>query len=167
MANLYELDQRLQFITNELVDIETGEIIQDEQTYYQLIDECVMELDKKIENISCYIKNLKSDVEAFKQEEQNIAKRRKAMENKVDGLTNYLSNFLQAKEIPKFETPKCKLSFRKSTSVDITNIDKIPKEYITEKVEYKADKKAIGDLLKKGQIVEGAELVTKQNISIK
>lgn len=167
MASLYELDQRLQFITNDLVDIDTGEIIQDENTYYQLIDECVMALDEKVENIACYIKSLKSDIEAFKNEETILAKRRKVMENKVDGLNNYLSNFLQSKEIPKFSTPKCSVSFRKSKSVEVDDINKIPQEFTRVKTEISPDKKAIKDAILNGIDINGAKLIEKTSMTIK
>ena len=44
------------------------------------IDEVQLDLNTKIENIGCYIKNLEAEVEAFKKEEDNLEARRKQTE---------------------------------------------------------------------------------------
>ena len=60
-----------------------------------------------------------------------------------------------------------KLSYRKSESVNITDIDSVPKEYIKIKTEVSADKTNIKKAIKTGQYIDGAELVTNINMQIK
>jgi len=72
MATLYEIDNAVLTAINNIYDKtnpETGEII-DASVIEDLkaLDELQIERDKKIENISLYIKNLESDAEAIKGE---------------------------------------------------------------------------------------------------
>lgn len=67
----------------------------------------------------------------------------------------------------KFEATQGKISYRKSDSVNIENIDIIPKEFIKEKVEISADKTEIKKAIKNGHSVDGAILVTNLNMQIK
>lgn len=56
--------------------------------------------------------------------------------------------------------------------VEVDGIDLLPREYIRSKTTYEADKKAIGDAIKKGAIIEGAiiegaRIVKNPSLSIK
>ena len=168
--NLYDISEQLQNAVEFCVD-ENGEILEG-QLLFDKISELEMALDDKMENIACYIKNLESDVEALKTEKKSIDARIKSKNNKIDHLKNYLSMFMQFNNIPKFETPKCVVSFRKSTSVEVTDVNKIPKEYIKEKVEVSPDKTALKIFLKGKDAEEcnkeyGCYLSENKNIGIK
>ena len=67
----------------------------------------------------------------------------------------------------KMETPRMKLSYRKSDSVDVYDIDSLPKEYIKEKVEVSADKTALKKDIKSGKEINGAKIVTNLNMQVK
>ena len=155
--NLFEIDRRIL----ETVDMETGEIID-----LEMLDELQMERDQKIENIACWIKNLQSDAEALKAQKQSFADRQRVAENKVASLKKYLSDYLAGQ---KFSTAKVAISFRKSESVQINDINAIA-EFDTGYLKYKepeADKTAIKKALKDGIAIPGVELVQGNNIQIK
>ena len=152
---IYEIDQAIM----ECVDIETGEIIDTEQ-----LDKLQMERDAKLENVACWIKDLKAEAEALKNEKQALAERQKVAENKAESLKKWLAYALQGE---KFKTPKCAISFRKSEAVEVTDegLNNLMKEH-DELLTYKApepNKTAIKQALKDGLNVEGVQLV--QNIS--
>ena len=155
MASIYEIDQRIQ----ECVDFETGEIIDAEQ-----LDALQIERAVKIEAIACWIKNLKSDAADIKAERDTLDARYKAKEKKAQQLQDYLSSVL---DNSPFESAKCKVTFRKSTKVNITDESLLPDEYKITKSEVVVDKKALGDALKLGELIDGAELSTNYNIQIK
>ena len=67
----------------------------------------------------------------------------------------------------KFETPKVKLSYRKSDSVEVSDINLLPKEYVKEKVELSADKTALKKDIKSGKEINGAKIVTNLNMQVK
>lgn len=155
MASIYEINEQIM----QCIDFETGEIIDAEK-----LDALQIEKDKKIENVACWIKNLIAEAQSIKAEEQSLAERRKTKENTVERLKQYLSNVLEA---TPFESARAKITFRKSTAVNITDESKLADAFKKSETVVKIDKKAIGEALKLGEIVDGAELVENQNIQIK
>ena len=179
MANLYEIDYQLQMLEDYMVDVETGELL-DEDSFNAKFDEIQMALNEKIESSICFVKNLQADIESFKTEEKNIAQRRKIKENLAERIKNRIDNYIRMKYTNedgvvdtdglnkfKMETPRMKLSYRKSDSVDVYDIDSLPKEYIKEKVEVSADKTALKKDIKSGKEINGAKIVTNLNMQVK
>lgn len=152
--NLYEIDQEIM----NCVDMETGEIIDSVR-----LDELQMDRDTKIENIACWIKNLKADAEALKAEKDALAGRQKAAENKMESLKKYLSGYLAGQ---KFQTPKVAISFRKVSSVNVTDMSILPKEFLR-CADPTPDKTMIKNAIKAGNNISGAEIVEGQSITIK
>ena len=156
---IYEIDQAIM----ECVDLETGEIIDTEQ-----LDKLQMERDTKLENVACWIKDLKAEAEALKNEKQALAERQRVAENKAESLKKWLAYALQGE---KFKTPKCAISFRKSEAVEVTDegLNNLMKEH-DELLTYKApepNKTAIKQALKDGLNVEGVQLVQNTSTIIK
>lgn len=156
MANLYEIDLAIL----DCVDPETGEIIDPER-----LDGLLMERNTKIENVALWIKNLESDAAAYKAEEDSFKARREKAEKKAEKLREWLSQVCGGQ---KFETSRCAVSFRKSESVEVSDINKIPVEFIrtTTKTTEAPDKTAIKAAIKAGQTVDGCTLVQKFNAKI-
>ena len=174
MANIWDIDERIVNLIENHFDIETGEIFESEEELAKKIDEVSLELDTKIENIGCYIKNLEADVEAFKKEENNLETRRKQTERKIESLKRYLNGYLMAcypndsdRAKWKFKTPKVVLGYRKSSSVEVPDIEKLDKKYLKITTKVDPDKKAIGDAIKNGEEVSGAFIKQNINLNIK
>ena len=149
---IYEIDQAIM----RCVDLETGEIIDTEQ-----LDKLQMERDAKLENVACWIKDLKA--EALKNEKQALAERQKVAENKMESLKKYLAYALDGKA---FNSTRASVTFRKSQAVEISDIYKLDENYLRYK-EPEADKTAIKEALKAGKEVAGATLVENTSIIIK
>lgn len=171
---LYKIDSRLETLFSQGFDEETGEIFESEEELAKAIDEVQLDLDTKIENIGCYIKNLEADVEALKKEEDNLKARRKSAENKIEGLKRYLNGYLMAcypndsdRAKWKFKSPKVVLGYRKSSSVEVPDIEKLDKKYLKITTKVDPDKKAIGDAIKSGEEVKGAFIKQNINLNIK
>lgn len=152
--NLFQIDEEIL----ECLDLETGEIIDTEK-----LDQLQMARDTKIENIACWIKNLTADAEALKAQKQVFADRQKAAENKAESLKKYLASYLAGQ---KFSTDKVAISFRKTSSVNVTDMSLIPEDYL-KFAEPTADKTAIKKAIQGGIVVPGAEIAEGQSISIK
>ena len=174
MANLYDISEKLDTLINEAFDIETGELYETQEELDKAIDECELDLDTKIENIGLYIKNLTADIEMLKHEEDNLKKRRKSAENKIESLKQYLNGYLTAvypnnndRARWKFKTAKVMLGYRKSNTVEVPDIDKLDKNFLKVKTEVSADKIAIKDAIKNGQEVKGAFIQENINLNIK
>ena len=153
---IYEIDNAIL----NCIDEETGEVIDTEQ-----LDKLQMERDTKLENVACWIKELKAEAEAIKAEKQILANRQKVAENKAESLKKYLAYALDGK---KFSTARCAVSFRNTESVEITpeGLEALMKEH-DELLTYKEpepNKTAIKNAIKNdGLNVVGVQLV--QNIS--
>jgi hypothetical protein len=158
MANLYMIDQQIL----SCCDPETGEIIDPE-----MLDALLMERDAKVESVACWIKNLESDVLAYKAEKDAFAEREAQAKRKVESLKKWLANALNGQ---KFTTTRCAVSFRKSESVELEeglDIDRIPAEFLSVKTTYSPNKTAIKEAIKEGREINGCKLVEKFNAQIK
>lgn len=152
---IYQIDEAIL----GCIDPETGEVNAD------MLGELMMKRDQKIENIACWIKNLTSDARELKEEKKALEERIKAKDNRAESLKKYLEGILEGQ---KFETPKCAVSFRKSQSVNISDLSAIPLKFLRVKpAEAEADKMAIKAVIKNGETVSGAELVDKLSMTIK
>lgn len=158
MASLYEINQAIMDCMVENTDMETGEILNTAQ-----LDSLQMELDSKLEGIGCWIKNLEAEAAAYKAEKDAFAARQKAAENKAASLKKYMADFLRG---CPFETLRVKVSFRKSESLEVSESAVIPEEYLRYK-DPEVDKTELKKAVKAGLVLDGVQLVQKQNISIK
>ena len=152
---LYEIDNAIL----NCIDTETGEVIDIDK-----LNELQLERDTKIENVACWIKDLKAEAEAIKAEKLALAERQKAAENKAESLKKWLAYALDGE---KFKTARCSISFRKTESVEVTEegLEALMKGH-DELLTYKApepDKIAIKQAIKDGLNVDGVQLV--QNVS--
>ncbi|MSS64572.1 siphovirus Gp157 family protein [Velocimicrobium porci] len=155
--NLYEINAEILNCMDE-VDEETGELLN-----WEKLDALVMERDKKIEGIACWIKDLIAEGKALKEEKDSFAKRQKAAENKAEQLKKYLTNALQGE---KFKTEKVAISWKKSESVEVKDWKQLEDDYLRYK-EPEVDKTAVKIALKNGLPLNGVRLVEKKNIQIK
>ena len=145
------------------IDPETGEIIDIDR-----LNDLQLERDAKIENVACWIKELKAEAEAIKAEKLALAERQKVAENKAESLKKWLTFALNGE---KFKTAKCSVSFRKTESVEVTDegLSNLMKEH-DELLTYKApepNKKAIKDAIKDGLSVQGVRLECNTSVIIK
>ena len=165
MPTLYQIDQRLAALIENGFDIdeETGEVF--------FIDEDFEDLEaeraEKLDAVACFIKGLDAEAAAIKAEEKALEARRKAKEAKADRLRVYLAQSLQNAGESRYESARCAVSFRKSEAVEIVEPGQVPRHLFTVKTTETADKAAIKKLLKAGEYVPGAQLVTRQNIQVK
>jgi hypothetical protein len=150
---LYEINEAIL----NCVDPETGEADPEK------LDELMLMREEKLEGLALWVKDLKAEADAIKAEEKALAERRQAKERKAESIKAYLEKVLAAQ---KFETSRAVCSFRKSQKVEITDLDKIPDDYLRYSAPT-ADKTAIKAAIKDGLIVEGAELVDSVTMSIK
>lgn len=151
---LWEIDQGIM----ACCDPETGEIIDPE-----MLNALSMEREAKLENVACWIKNLRAEAAAIKAEKDALAKREKAAAKKAEDLENWL---VQALGGQAFNTAKCAVGFRKSSRVDVLDKSIIPEAFMKAKTEYSPDKNAIAAAIKAGQEVSGCVLTDYLNISI-
>lgn len=159
--NLYEINQtllNLKETEDGIICTLTGELLTTAD-----LEKLAVEKDKVIENLACWYKELETDADGIDAEIKRLQERKKAKKNKAEQLKKVLADELNGK---KFETAKCAMSFRKSSSVVVDNEDSIPGGYLVEQ-KPKVDKTAIKKALNAGVEVAGCHLETKNNLQIK
>lgn len=163
MANIYELKDQIkaciQLDEEHVVDTEDGEILN-----LQQFEALQMERDQKIEGMCCYIKNKLSEADAIDAEANTLSQRSGVIRKEVERCKAYLAGALYGE---KFETPRCKITWRKSEICNVLNIDAVPEEYKRTKVTVDADKTAIKKAIKSGMDIPGAEVIQKLNMTLK
>ena len=156
--NLYELSVAFQEVQNMDLD---PEVMQD------TLDSIEDAIENKAENIAKLIRNLESDVTAYKEEEDRLKTKRQATENKVKWLKTYLEDNMKLTGKTKFKSGMFNFSIQKNpASVNITDEKAIPEEFLIQQPP-KVDKTSLKDILKRGIEVPGAELKQTEGLRIR
>ena len=163
MRALYEINKDIL----DCVDFETGEILDIEK-----LDALQMEREAKLEGVALWVKDLKAEAEAVKAEADKLTARKKSLENKIDGLKQWL---LYALNGEKLNTPRCKVYQTHSQKVVIDDekalVDMLMTSPFGEKFlrvkEPEIDKNALKDSMKQGYEYEFAHLEETESVVIK
>lgn len=159
---IYEIDASIAACMAEAVDPETGEVSENLDT--AALSELMLAREEKIEGVACWIKNLRAYAADIRAEEIALAERRRKAEKRAERLSDWLAEILAGE---KFRSPRAEVSFRKSTTVEVEDVQALPEELLTVKLEYKPDKQAIKLRIKSGEELPGCSLVEKSNIQIR
>ena len=154
---LYEIEAVYQALMDRAEENE-GDITD----FVHEFEEIRAEFKDKAENYWRMIKNLTAEADALKAEKQRLEKKQKAKENTVQFLKDRLADSMRFMGEDKVKTAFGSLSFRRSQSVDIADLDLLPDEFI--KVVKTASKAAISEAIKQGKEVPGA--VIKESYSL-
>lgn len=125
------------------------------------------EIEDKAENIAILIKNLESDAEGIKKEEDRLSVKRGVIENRIKGLKNYLDTNMRAVNKLKFKTKLFSFNVQNNPpTVEVSNEKLIPKEFFVEQSP-KLDRKALLSALKEGKEIEGATIKQTKSLRIR
>ena len=156
--NLYELSLAFQDVQNMDLD---PEVMKD------TLDSINDAIESKAENIAKLVRNLESDVAAYKEEEDRLKTKRQATENKVKWLKTYLEDNMKLTGKTKFKSGMFNFSIQKNpSSVNITDEKAIPEEFLIQQPP-KVDKTSLKEILKRGIEVPGAELKQTEGLRIR
>lgn len=153
--------QALDFLTDPETDLPI-------ETINDTLEALGGELEDKAINVAKFFRNMEATADAIKIAEANMAKRRKALENRVQWLKNYIKENMEHCGISNIECPHFKLSIQKNPAViNILDESAIPAQFKEEVISWKIDKTAIKDAIKSGSIVPGTELAGSTRLTIK
>lgn len=154
---LYELTEI--YLNLKDMDIEEGDL----NSALENIDD---EIETKADNIAKVLRDFDGDIEALKFEEERLAKKRKAIENRQKQLKEYLQNAMLVLDKRKFKTDLFSFNIQKNApSLKILDESKIPEDYY--KIERKLNKNDLKEAVKSGLFEDAAELVQTESLRIR
>ena len=162
---LYKLADEYIEAGNKLADLDLPP-----ETVADTLEGLSGELEAKATNVAMFVRNLEATAESIKQAEAELAKRRKAIEARADGIRQYLLVNMLRTGITEIECPYFRLRVRDNPgSVMIDDVEAIPAEFMRqpEPPPPAPDKKAIADAIKGGRAVDGAHLAFGKRLEIK
>ena len=160
MRALYHIEQSLNEL-NETLIASGGEISPELETQLAITQ---AELSEKAQNYGLVILSNESDINAIDAEIKRLQELKKPIESTNKRLKEAISNAMQMYGLEKVDSALCKLSFRKSSSVEVDET-KLNQKYF--KYTATPDKTLIKEAIKAGEVVDGAEIVEKQNLQVK
>lgn len=125
------------------------------------------ELEKKSDSILKYIRNLETERDMAKLEITRLDELKKKKEKKIEWLKGYIVSIMLELDKKKIETDLGSYGIRRSSKVEVLDLDKLPNEYVKTKVEKVADKVKIGEFLNKYGNLAGARLVDNYSLQIR
>ena len=143
------------------VDEETGEIEPATLESVQIASE------EKIIATAMYIRRLDALNKATKETIQDLQGRVRADSKRIEALKWLMTKAMDSLQYTEVKSPEVTLRFRKSSSVEITDSESLPEQFLRTKTVVEPDKTAIKNALKAGEKIQGAQLVESRNLQIK
>lgn len=161
--SLYKIDRELIALLEAIAEQE-GEITpeQDEQLAINRY-----ELETKAVDYSMAILQLNAWVEMADKEAKRVTAIKNAYKKTSETLKQRITDAMERYDIKEVKDATIKVSLRKSVQTIIDDLDQVPKQYKTVKVETTPDKTAIKKAIQEGEIIEGAHLEEKNNLQIR
>lgn len=162
-------------ITAEIVEtiraLDLAKDLNNEGLVHALEEELSNYLQKssdKVDSCIWFIKQTESEIDLIDQEIDRLKKFKDNLKSRIVWIKQVSMHAMNArKETSLNGSLGRKFSMRDYASINVYNEALLPDKFKTEKVELVIDKNAIKDALKKGEFVEGAELVLTPSVQIR
>ena len=165
--NLYTITQDF----NDLLDMLNQAQEEGNQEQISLIESGLeITQDNFKDKATNYVKFIRSEeagVTSIDDEIKRLTALKKSKLSKIDNLESRLSNSMQSIGFDKFDLGLFKLSFRKSTSVEVLDVEQLPEGFKRVKTTIDADKIAIKKAIESGKEVLGATIKSSVSLQIK
>lgn len=160
--NIFNIQKEYQNLVNELIE-NGGELTPELEIALQITKD---NFHSKSENYAYITKQFASENDIIDNEIKRLQQAKKAREKTIERLKSTIEYAMNTFEVDKIETPLIKISFRKSESVEVEDVNNLPALYKVVKVSETADKLKIKDAIKSGILIEGCTIKTNKNLQI-
>lgn len=160
---LYGISAEMTALLNAIEE-QDGEITPEQEQALAITEE---HFSEKAVDYGHVILNLDQTVEAIKKEIDRLTKLKRISENVQKRVKGSLVGAMVQLDHTTVETHTMRLSLRHSTATEVDDLDQLPAEFKTTKVEVVADKTAIKKAIQSGEAVPGAHLVENVSLQIK
>ena len=133
----------------------------------QALDNLNMKFVDKVTNIVKFVKNLEAQRDAVACEAKRLSDRKKAMDNRIDWLKNYVKTAMQATQSEKIKYALFTIYVGQSQpSVEVLKIDEVEEQFI--RIKKEVDKTKILEQVKStGVIPAGVNIVQGTHLVIR
>ena len=133
----------------------------------QALDNLNMKFVDKVTNIVKFVKNLEAQRDAVASEAKRLSDRKKAIDNRIDWLKNYVKTAMQATQSEKIKYALFTIYVGQSQpSVEVLKIDEVEEQFI--RVKKEVDKTKILEQVKStGVIPAGVNIVQGTHLVIR
>lgn len=163
---LYEISQQYADVQKLIDSDDSGSLAEAISETMQMIEG---DFQEKAVNVVMFTQNIESDIEAIDTEIKRLQDKKKAIQNKAEGMREYLRMNMAATGISKISCPLFSIMLSAAgKQVEITDEAALPDDYVSVKTVISPDKRKILADLKEGIPVAGAMLVDgTQRLTIK
>ena len=161
--NIFKIKAEYQQIVNELID-NGGNLTPDLELAMQITKD---NFHSKSENYAFITRQFDAEMDIIDNEIKRLQQAKKTREKAIERLKANIEMAMNTFEVDKIETPLIKISFRKSESVEVEDVNNLPNEFKVIKLTETADKLKIKDAIKSGILIDGCSIKTNRNIQIK
>jgi hypothetical protein len=161
--NIFNIQTEYQLLVNELIE-NGGELTPELELTLQINKD---NFHSKSENYAYITKQFDAEMDIIDNEIKRLQQAKKSREKTIQRLKDTIELAMLTFDIDKIETPLIKISFRKSESVEVSDVNDLPNEFKVIKLTETADKLKIKDALKSGVFISGCSIKTNRNLQIK
>ena len=161
--NIFNIQSEYQQLVNQLIENQ-GEITPELELALQINKD---NFHSKSENYAYITKQFDGEIDIIDNEIKRLQQAKRSREKTIERLKATIELAMLTFDIDKIETPLIKISFRKSESVEVTDVNELPNEFKVIKLTESADKLKIKDALKSGMFISGCSIKTNRNLQIK
>lgn len=163
MNSIYKISNDRQQLINELIE-NGGELTPSLQVAFEITKD---NFHTECEIGAYSLKEIEYKKYIIKEEINRFNQLLKSLEKAESTMKSNIENAMALFEVDKIETPLIKISFRKSESVEVEDVNNLPNEFKVIKLSETADKLKIKDAIKSGILIEGCTIKTNRNLNIK
>jgi hypothetical protein len=161
--NIYKIQHEYQQIVTELID-NGGELTPELELALQITKD---NFHSKSENYAYITKQFDGEMDMIDNEIKRLQQAKRSREKTIERLKATIEMAMNTFEVDKIETPLIKISFRKSESVEVSDVNELPNEFKVIKLTETADKLKIKDALKSGVFISGCSIKSNRNLQIR
>ena len=151
MASLFDLSLEFfalkDLIDNDLeVNEETGEITDNTEILNKLFNDLSLSFEDKLDNSQRYCLTLEGEADILAKEIKRLQGKKQALENRADRLNKMMMNAILSSGQSKVKTSLYSFSIKTSESVEIRDLDEVPREFL--RIKKEANKVQLKKVLK-------------------
>lgn len=163
---IFELSENAQLLS-QLIEEAQANGEEDMQALIDTLEANQEALDLKLNNVGWLIAQTETEAKAYEEQERRFKEKKDRAKKKIDQLKSLITYVLTSQNINKLKTDHFAYSFRKSVATKVVDVDKVPAEFVKEKITKTPNLSEIKKYIKEHGEQEWAKLEERQSLQVK